>query len=153
MRLGRQIVNEQGAHKLEQLLRQQRLARRANTKGEPIRHSADFLGEPSRPGATGGLLGSGSKRTRATMLTSYKPRSHGVRLSLQSKRRSLSSIPTQQPLHRPMPLRSSRHIFSPGLPLLHSFSILPLPNCNGRLRPIGQPNFFFSGDSRQTRHV
>ena len=50
MGLGRQVVNEQGAHKLEQLLRQQRLARRADAEREPIRHSTDFLGEP--PSAT-----------------------------------------------------------------------------------------------------
>ena len=49
--LRRKVINQQGANRLGQLLRKQRLTQRSNSKQEPVRESADFLGKPSRPGA------------------------------------------------------------------------------------------------------
>ena len=52
----RQIVEQKGTNKTRQLLRQERLARRADAQGQPIRDSSDLLSKAARPGATGGLL-------------------------------------------------------------------------------------------------
>ena len=56
-RLRRKVVDQQGAHKLGQLLWQQGLACRADAKEDPIRHRADFLREPPSPGATKSVFG------------------------------------------------------------------------------------------------
>ena len=52
----RQVVEQEGTNKTRQLLRQDRLAGRADAQGQPIRDSSDLLCKAARPSTTAGLL-------------------------------------------------------------------------------------------------